>query len=333
VIVRKLTAFIGINLVIAAAASLAPPSLTNEQEYRNVAIVHEFVESVTSVEPLNIILGDSRSDCCIAARELGFVDLSYQGASPVEGYYILRRLIERDVPLGEVLLSYGPFHIFTQDTFHAQTRYFGIIDREYAGRVLDQAIELGDAEYLDYQWKALEVIDDSLPWLPDSAKIRLVNVLSIDESIEALIEEFRARLSAGGSAFAGEDVSPGSERLYEMDAVGWVNTVDELSPEAEKPSAVSPINEIYLKEIVELAHSENLKVGFVVMPFNKDVQHPAREYYDRYFALLRRAGLGACTGQEYWWPNELFADGHHLNADGAHKFSKTLAHHLQFCGG
>jgi len=326
--IKKISIFLAINLIIAMLAAMAPLSLTNGDGYVRVDAVYKYIESVVPGNTLNMILGDSRTDCCVAAKDIGFVNLSYQGATPVEGYDVLLRVLERGVQVDKLILSYGPFHIFTQDAFHAQTRYFGLTDGSYTDSILEQATELNDTEYLDYQWQALEVLDDSASWLPDWLKFRIVNVMSIDRTIKAVVRQSLRRLTdpAGLNATRSEI----ERKFYDSTAPERVNNGWE-SPEFEKPDAVSPINEIYLKKLVELAKAHGIAVNFLIMPFNRDVSHPEQAYYDKYHSILDEAGLEGCYGPVYWWPNDLFADTHHLNSTGAGRFGAELRHQLKYC--
>lgn len=325
---RKILIFLAINLAIALVAGIAPPSLTNGEDYLRVATVHDFVESADPDSPLKVILGDSRSDCCVSASEIGFINLSYQGASPVEGYYLLRRMIERKLHVDSLILSYGPFHIFTQDTFHSQTRYFGLIDDEYVDEVLDQAAELNDTEYLEYHWQALEVLDAKAPWLPDWLKFRLVNVASIHRTLAAVWRQASSRILDPEDR---NSIRAHMEfKLHNAAPPNRING-DDASPESLKPNAVSPINEIYLSKLVALAKHHGVDVHYLVMPFNRDVQHPDKSYYERYYTTLEEAGLHACYDRAHWWPNQLFADTHHLNVEGTTMLSVELRKPLSFC--
>jgi hypothetical protein len=326
--IKKLFVFAAINLVIAGIAAMAPPSLTNTDDYARTAAVHQFVETEPPGTTVNAILGDSRSDCCIAAQDIGFVNLSYQGASPVEGYYVLHRALERGVRFDRIMLSYGPFHIFTQDAFHSQTRYFGLVDEGFLDTVLEQAQELDDREYLQYNWKALEVMDDAMPWLPDWLKFRLINVASMNRTLAAFGRYAWKEISASEVV----DVAHADPLLTLHTATpADRQNVGGESPEYEKPNAISPVNELYLRKIVDLARENHIDVHYLVMPFNRDVLHPDKAYYDHYYRILEDAGLTGCYGPAHWWPNEFFADPHHLNVQGARRMAAKLHDSLSYC--
>jgi len=324
---KKLVLFFVINAVIVVLAASVPPSLLNE-EYADVGVIFDFIESVEPGDRLNVILGDSRSELRVNARELGFVNLSFAGATPVEGFYVLDKLVERGAKIEKLIISYGPFHIFSQDTFHPRTRYFALIDSKFSEDVLAEAVELGDEQYLNYNWPALEVLDEHLFWLPNAIKLRMVNVLTIDETFSSVARAFIENYAAPRSAEAASGQV--FEKLYSVGVPDFINT-EPASPEAANPTAESPINERYLGRLVELARSRNMKLSYLVMPFNKDVAHPDAGYYDKYYSVLRSAGLAHCVNPAVWWPNELFIDSHHLNASGVARFNDGLAGRLSFC--
>jgi hypothetical protein len=328
VIAKKILIFLAINLVIAFAAGMASPSLTNGAGYVRAAAVLDFVDSADPNQDLRVILGDSRSECCVAGSDLGFVNLSYQGATPVEGYYLLKRMTDRGLRIDSLILSFGPFHIFTQDVFHSQTRYFGLLDQAYLDEVMALAAEHQDAEYLEYHWQALEALDEKAPWIPDRLKFRLVNVASIHRTINSVLQQSLSRVTdpEGQHTLRAQmeeknrHASP-EDRLNRYDA----------SPESQKPAARSPVNEFYLSRMVELARQHGIRVHFLVMPFNRDVAHPGKDYYARYYAILDKAGLQGCYDTGHWWPNDLFSDEHHLNVEGTAKLGEVLGRPLGFC--
>lgn len=326
--VKKLLIFIGINLVIAAVAALAPVSLTSGLDYQRHAVVYDFVEAVEPGTRVNVIIGDSRPECCLDAQSLGFVNLSVSGTTPVEGYYILNRLLERGVIVDRMILSYGPFHIFAQDAFHSQTRYFNLLDPDYAEDILDQAQELGDEAYLSYEWQALEVLDENLPMLSDEFKFRLVKVLSIDRILAELVPAIRNLLLTSASAKK-VAVDP-RYKMYEAMPASKINERPE-SPEYTKPDGYSPLNELYLNKIVSVADEHDIETAYLVMPYNEDVLHPQKEYYQRFARVLAGTGMQQCQAGGDWWPNELFADAHHLNDTGTARFNRDLDRKLRFC--
>jgi hypothetical protein len=327
-VLRKLFIFIGINLAIAALAAFAPASLINGLDYQRHAVVYDFVEAIEPGTHLNVIIGDSRPECCLDAQSLGFVNLGTSGSTPVEGFYLLNRLIERGAVIDQMIVSYGPFHIFAQDAFHSQTRYFSLIDQTYAEQILQQAEELGDAEYLSYEWQALEVLDQNLPVLSDDLKFRLVNVLSLDRTLMNIWPTLRSRFNWSSNSEA-KVVDP-RHKLYDAMPSDKINRRPE-SPEYAKPDGYSPINELYLKKLVSVANTNNIEIGYLIMPYNQDVLHPDAEFYDRFLAVLDSSGMTTCSIGGEWWPNELFADAHHLNTAGTKKFNLDLEARLRFC--
>lgn len=324
----KLLTFVGINLAIAGLAAMAPPSLTNGIGYERHAVVFDYVESVAPGARVSIVLGDSRPECCLNAASIGFVNLSIAGGTPVEGYYLLSRLLERGVTVERLVLSFGAFHIYGQDSFNSQTRYFGLVDKAYIEEILEQAETHRDSEYLAYDWQAVKVLDENLPFLSDAMKFRLVNVLSIDRVIAQLWD------AVVRNVFASEErprlVSDPRFKLTEATPAKAINTSTE-APGIENPNGYSPLNEMYLAKIVETARAENIATGYLVMPFNQDVLHPDPEYYERFYAELAQAGLVGCVSGGDWWPNHEFSDAHHLNDVGTARFNAHLASRLRFC--
>ncbi|MFO1402736.1 MAG: hypothetical protein U1F30_16235 [Steroidobacteraceae bacterium] len=323
---HKLLVFVLINLAIAALAAMAPKPLIGGGEYERQRVVFDFVERVQPGQHLDVILGDSRSECCLSAAEMGFVNLSLAGGSPVEGYYLLRRLIERGAHIDRLIISFGAFHVFSQDTYYSRSRYYGLIPDEFIGEVHRRIIELDDAEYRKYGWKALETIDASMPFLPERAKFAIVNTLSIDSTLEATIRGLRRGLRDAGR----REIADPRFKLHEVATAGFVNAAP-ASPESEKPDARSPVNEYYLARLAELARSHRIALHYLAMPMNAGVRQPPEAYFQRFAGIVERSGFAGCFSGVRFWPNALYWDAAHLNETGAARLNQELATGVRYC--
>jgi hypothetical protein len=103
------------------------------------------------------------------------------------------------------------------------------------------------------------------------------------------------------------------------------------TPEAEKPTARSPVNERYLERLAELAQDHGVARTFLVMPFNAFVEQPPGEYFEQFDRTIEAAGFANCYSGRRDWPNELFSDSGHLNREGAERLHAEIKDSLSFC--
>jgi hypothetical protein len=122
-----------------------------------------------------------------------------------------------------------------------------------------------------------------------------------------------------------------SLRFSAPDDVPTMVNTQLFSPEFEKPDARSPVNEFYLGKLVELARLHDIKLSYLVMPFNRDVSHPEPEYFQTFADILKHAGFAHCASPPLWWPNDLFMDSNHLNALGVEEFNSKLLSGIEYC--
>ena len=323
---KKLLIFTLINLGIAALAAMAPIALIGGGEYERQRVVFDFVESVQAGQSLSVIIGDSRSECCLPAAEMGFVNLSLAGGAPPEGYYLVRRLLDRGARIERLIVSFGGFHVHTQDAYYARTRYYGLIDPVFIDEVNRKIVELDDAEYRRYGWKALETIDAKLAFLPEAAKFGIVNVLSLDTTIKGAIRGARRRLDPA----TGREISDPRYKLREISTAEFINEEPD-SPESQRPDADSPVNGHYLARLTALARENGIAVYFLNMPMNAGVAQPPQQYFQRFDDVIERSGFEGCYSGAQFWPNALFWDASHLNADGAARLRTELVPGLRYC--
>jgi hypothetical protein len=321
---KKLLIFVLINLAIAGLAAMAPIALIGGGEYERQRVVFDYVESVRPGQQLNVIVGDSRSECCLPAAEMGFVNLSLAGGSPVEGYYLVRRLLDRGARIEKMIVSFGAFHILSQDTYYSRSRYYGLVDGAFIDEVNRKITELDDAEYRQYGWKALESIDASLPFLPEPAKFAIVNTLSIDSTIAAAIRGTQRRLNPATR----REIADPRYKLQEIATADFVNDAP-ASPESAKPQA--PVNEYYLARLASLAREHRIAVHYLAMPLNGGVTQPPEGYFRLFSSVIERSGFAGCYSGVKFWPNELYWDPAHLNTAGTGKMKRELAPGLSYC--
>ena len=71
-----------------------------------------------SADSQNIIFGDSRALAGFIPEEIdeNFINLAVGGGTSIETYYLLKNLLENNIPK-KIILSISPFHMETSDVF------------------------------------------------------------------------------------------------------------------------------------------------------------------------------------------------------------------------
>lgn len=324
---KKLTLFTLLNLAIALLIASVPRSFTAGVEYERHRVVFEFIDSLEPGREVSIILGDSRSECCLEAEKHGFVNLSIGGSTPVEGYYVLSRILDRGAILDRLVISYSPYHVSSQDTFDSSSRYFDLIDFHFIENVRSAARRLEDGEYArESRWSALRKIDGLAPLLPDDLKFKMIDVISLPEMVGRRLREELSGSAPGRSSL----VADPRLKLHRA-APGLQRPVDAESREYLARNSRSPVNELYLAKLLSLARRGAGHVAIAFLPMNGSVRQPDESYFERTRALYLEAGYAVCLGPIVFWPNEYFYDASHLGSKGVDRFDREGMPNLRYC--
>lgn len=94
----------------------------------------------------NFIFGDSRAIAGIDPRELGdhYYNLALGGGTPMEGYFMLRRLLENGNRVDTLIISYAPLHLEQSEMFwdrQMKYRFYDLADAREIFRELNQLNE------------------------------------------------------------------------------------------------------------------------------------------------------------------------------------------------
>ena len=102
-------------------------------------------------------------------------------------------------------------------------------------------------------------------------------------------------------------------------------------PEFKDAASTSPLNERYLKKLMQLAEQSVRRVAFVSMPIHNGVLQPDEHYFERINAIHESVGFSRCTTSLESWDRKFFNDNSHLNAAGVTRFDREVLDRLNFC--
>jgi len=248
-----------------------------------------------------IMLGDSRAKAgfkpnILKEYNISSINLSVGGATPVEGYYTLKRYLKNNKAPKNLVLSYTPTHLSTSDgCYFDRTVLFDFFtDSEYK-EVENLAIKFNDyyilnqhKSYLDYKYPTIygkHFIEGikNFRWLKNNK----------------FLED--SKKDKGYHCFGTND-----------EAIG-------LNSEAEENKFIlSKLYDYYLKKILDLAIKHKIRVYFYIMPFNESSYNVVKkEYvreYENYLKKLtsyKNIKMDVCNNIWYL-SNDNFGDPSHL---------------------
>ncbi len=265
--------------------------------YPEWAHVIEYVNTSNDPKSNVIAIGDSRTKAGFIARQFDSenyksINLAMSGASPIEGYFTVKKYIENNGAPEHLIIGYAP-PLLTIPYSYLNTVKYGFLEAEEYEEVLETATRLndlqiiGDIDYMDYRLYTGKYLTD------------LINgVLEQRWQINLFAEKMLVQEQ--GHRYMGR--AKGSSQLsYESKQSEFVHS--------------KVINEYFVRTLL-LANENNVKVYWYTSPLNQgSVDAMAVGYADAYHEYMRNIsddyGLNILSEINVM-PDEKFGDPDHI---------------------
>ena len=275
----------------------------------------------------NFILGDSRAVAGFETEKLGssYYNLALGGGTPMEGYYMLKRLIASKKPIDTVIVSYGPLHLEQSEMFWDRQVKYGFYNPDEINALVLTENKTNEA-FWDYsvETSSTEEIEQKLwsAWL------------SYYKSPYHLRAEIGKSMFLRG--YSNNKVYQDIKKSRGTYDFGLADYSDELSVEAQretfKPSTLL-VN--HLEKIFELAQENNIEVLYTSLPMNHTSITQMQPKYAKQVSALEFRLKEEHPEVQFVYPslheyaNQFFGDGSHLNKKGRTKFTLDFISGMQ----
>lgn len=270
----------------------------------------------------NLVIGDSRALEGILPNKIGnnFYNMALGGATPVEGYYTLRRYLEANRPQ-KIIISYAPFHLRSEETFYDRTLKFGY---------------LTNADLWDFCQVVNQVKQTINGAKLESVYARYHYFLQYFLALNDVFYAFRTNLK---KLFYEESGYLHNKDIYReitsQEGQHYFGTnpyFDDLNDEAKLKhfKDASVIINIYLRKLIELALDNNIRVYYINAPFNEASARAlmvdfVADYNDYMQKLKNLYPQVDWHSDLHYYSNNCFGDRSHLNHYGSQIFSEYVS--------
>lgn len=269
----------------------------------------------------NLIVGDSRAMAGIDPAVLGdgYFNLSLGGSTPVEGYYFLKRYLNKK-KINHLILSYSPMHLQNSMEFKHRTLKFGFLTNAELFEIYTESNRHKQLISSKNTNGKADIARNYLLYLAISHNFFYlyradIRNFSLSNPYDRIYKEVNDR--AGVMDFGLEAFSQGRNKETE-----------------DEDFRVNPLIQAYLEKILILAREKHIRVHYVNMPFNDaSFDHTTHRFKDSYARCM--ASLEAGYPEVDWHGglsargNDWFGDESHLNAKGRNRFSLELKNRLK----
>lgn len=267
-----------------------------------------------------VVIGDSRAKAGFVPKIIdpnSIYNLSIGGATPISGYYTLKKMLEKQKTPKTIILSYAPFHLIFDDTYPRPISEDFFTFKEISE--LYSEINKSDTMFWD-----IEKLNYS--------KSNFIN-LSQAYLIKIKFPTFFSAEIKNSKFLRGSD-----NRRVKNKVVNNMGTFTygnrEYCDDYNQETKYIEFNENkliskYLKNILNLADTNNIQVIYITAPINKAsdniIKQKFREDYSSYFSSLKKEFPKVIFYSELRsFGNQYFGDASHLNNNGRIKFSNQV---------
>lgn len=317
----KTTIFISIFIIAITSFLVFGKMAYFNREYPMWKVKFEFTNSNHN-EYKNIILGDSRAFTAFRPNEMqsDFYNLSLGGGSPIEIYYQLEYLLEKNHNVNKVILSFSPSHLQQADVFFERTLKFSFFEKRMINETLETAKYFnedftissqnersfnGDKQYFDFLIKANLIKKHNMYYYRTNLREFAKNPTRIftNQAVYNYIKK--------------------NEGHYFF---GRKSESSELNIESQmKDFNKSLVMEHYLKKIINLCMSNNIQIFYINLPFNEssfsEISDQYIVSYNSFFQEMKTMFPTVKWSTEIsFFEDIFFGDSSHLNAKGVSYF-------------
>lgn len=318
-----------IGYVFATLIVLVFPSKYMDPTYSAVKFIKE-VKVGKENSYKNFIIGDSRAEAGIKPNliDTKLLNLSLGGSSSIEGYFILKDMLDKNVKIDTLVVSYGAIHFLSSEHFFAHSLKLSLLKIKNVNEVFNDLNE----DQLTF-WKPIEE-QKQMSFLENTFTILKSYLILLKWPLYYQTEITNSKFLRGNKndLFYADIVQNKGYHLY-----GKEQSSSDLNEEAEAnldnftPNLA--ISNALIK-LLDLAKKNNIKVFYINVPFNetsyKKLSLDFKSSYDKYFTNLKLKYPNFTFDSDLsYYKDEYFGDKSHLNDRGSSKFSLVVNEKLK----
>lgn len=252
-----------------------------------------------------IILGDSRTKAGFQPAKLweGSYNLALGGASPIEGYYTLKKYLASHEKPQTVIMAYAPMHYMDVDTLWTRSIYFHTMSPEDFRHLVNNAGNFQDTEKILIENYNVEYMMHYF-YMPNKYATALKNSAFVFRH-KKTVQKYNEVTESKGHSF-----------------YGTADSSDGVNGEAKVTDfEASDIITWYLEQTFSLCREQGIQVILEQTPMNETsygiITEDFKNHYRSYMYDLAAAHPDVLIFPDFLcYPNDCFGDADHLNARG-----------------
>lgn len=247
-----------------------------------------------------LYLGDSRAKAGFINNEFkecgnSLLNLTIGGATPIEGYYSLKSILDNNNSIDNIVTSYAPAHFLNYETFLNRTVKFNFIDKSIYDEIVLNSIKLYDNKTIDNILNFKEYIFSPSTYMADfingifTLKPRYFKNIKMQKELQESNGHHYFGIASGASG---------------------------LNKEAKAENfQLSPLIDFYFRKLINLANKNNIKIYWYNMPINEtSFKNLKNNYANKFHEYINQFASNdfIILNKLYYMNNKYFGDPSHL---------------------
>lgn len=260
-----------------------------------------------------LVFGDSSAKCSICTDcddNLGIYNLALAGSISAESYVSLRNYLKAHEKPETVIVMFAALTLVSQLSFFDRTLYFNFYSMPELIEMYNKGQELNDPFWASNGIES-EILKYYLKY-PDYYLAAVNNSNLFDRYDENMERYMQLEQSKGWISYGTADGN------YDDD---FIATLQEFK--------VGTIEDFYIRKIIELCEENGIEIIIEQPPIKESsisvISESVVSEFEGYFRQLQKDYPYAIINTSLvYYENEYFGDVHHLNREGAERFTAEL---------
>ena len=284
---------------------------------RSYPIYKSQLEFINSDSAEILFIGDSRVNASVIANNIpNSRNLGIPASSPIDGYFLLKKYLDNHKKVKNIFISYSWKNLGNQHNsidIYRRGVLMGLYGYKEYMQILERS-RLIDKEFNNkISWiNFISAFTRSPVFM--GVELKEFNFSNYEDNKE-IYKLFNAQKGHITSIFGNE--------LSCIDCKGLNSKMQDFR--------LDPIYDYYLKELIELSVSNNIKVIFETIPFNKSslTSNKVERQYQQYLKELSQLypNAGICD-TIFYYEDKYYESTTHMNAIGAIKYTSYLKYKI-----
>lgn len=319
--IKKITKFFSLTVLLFAIIWINLLIFPNNWSSSSFSITNNIKNHIESVKNNEIlIIGDSRA---VAGFNPKIIDsnkvynLNLGGATPITGYFTLKKLLNSGKTPKLLIVSYAPFHLIEDDSYPRIIKE-DFLNFNEISELYDEINSENDVFWRkdEFNYHKYNLVNRYKAYLLKikfpiffSAEIKNSKFLRKSENLKMAYD---IKNQMGFFTYGKKDFSDLNNQEVELNTFNINKTISK-----------------YLTKLFRLANDNNIKLIYINTPFNEasklNLNNSFLNNYEKKFNLYKKEFPEVIFySQIYSYENKYFGDPSHLNKNGSKKFSNYV---------